>query len=98
MVNSRWRYHCFQREKSRQGLLSSVHLHLSVRCEHGLHCRLGLESVHVDTLFNTVHPRAMLEEVVEGKMNSNQRSKIIIIIIHGATIDSQHKHRKHDEG
>jgi len=58
--------------------MSAVHLHFSTWCEHVLHRRLGLESVHVDNLFDAVHPQAMLEQTKDrGKMNLNERSKAI---------------------
>lgn len=46
------RDHGCQREKAWEDLL----LHLPIRCKHGLHRRLRLESVHVDNPFDAVHP------------------------------------------
>ena len=60
--------------------MSAVHLHFSTWCEHVLHRRLGLESVHVDDLFDAVHPQTMFEQTKDrGKMNLNERSKVIRI-------------------
>lgn len=44
-------------------VVSAVYLHFSTWCEHVLHRRLRLRSVHVDNLFDAVHPQAILERV-----------------------------------
>ena len=64
-------------------VMSAVHLHFSTWCEHVLHRGLGLESVHVDDLFDAVHPQAMFEQTRErGKMNLNERSRAFRLYHH----------------
>lgn len=69
-ASARWKYH------DKRG---GEHLHFSIRCEHILYRRLGLESVHVDNPFDAVHPQDDVgTDKDRGKMNLDERSKAAI--------------------